>query len=1131
MNTPIDYSERSKALSVSDSFLVISPAGSGKTELLTQRFLALLSIVNEPEEILAITFTNKAAFEMRSRIINALLLASLEEPELPHLKITWELAKKAMQRDSDRNWNIIDNPNRLRLKTIDAFCGSIVKSSPISSLMGTGNQVADNSEVLYSEAAQHLLNDIESDSAWTDSLIAVLDHVDNRFDRSENLFVALLQQREHWLPLVIQAKNTDDLKPLMEFAMQSVTNDLLSKCHDCLLPQQESIVKLSNFAADNLPDVFSVLGNTSTLPQPDTLHASHWALFAELFLTKDGKLRKSVTAKQGFPAPSATKDKALKQLYTEMKSDFKSLMGEFNAQSNILDSLRGLRVLPPLEFIEKEWGLLDHLMTLLPILAAKLLLVFQRNGVVDYSEVSTAALRVLGDDESPTDLALILDSQLKHILVDEFQDTNYLQISLLEKLTAGWERDDGRTMFFVGDPMQSIYGFRGSNVGLFLNVGNHGLGQTTVKTLNLKVNFRSSQNIVDWTNQAFSTIFPKIEDQNIGAITYSPSVSGNDSKDDSCVNVLGFSGDQGREQEAKWLSTQIQSIRSNNGDASIAILVRNRSHLEFITQELKNSAIPHQALEISPLSKQLYIRDLVSLTRAVCHLGDRTAWLSLLRSPLCGLKLTDLEKLSGDSYKKILWEQLKDNDVYGSLSDDGQQRVSLFTTTLNSIFTHKDRKSLATMVNGLWLRLNGPSTLSNQQDLDNVSAFFNALSEFEYATFDHTEFGTRIERLYASPGVSKNNPVQIMTIHKSKGLQFDHVFIPALDRTARPEDKTLLAWDQYIDSSGQNFMLMTPTEHASKNYNSGLYRFIRHQKLKRVHLERARLLYVGCTRAKTNLYLSGAVTMTDDEITRPGESTLFGMLWPAISNNIEIIQSDDESSLDDAPHNHNTSRLVTRRLAIDVDAPELESGQLLSKYRGQSFIKVTHQLDHTWEINHAKSIGIVIHRTLRRICLDGPGTWTEARLISQIDHWKSQLLQLGVPQFMLSTCAEKVKSAITNTLASDYSDWLLDNTHKDSSCELSICFFKDDELCESIIDRSFIDDGVRWIIDYKTGSTLPDETVDDFIQRQINAHTDQLQRYADHFKDMGETNIKAALFFPDLQLLVDINNYKSADAA
>ena len=111
-----------------------------------------------------------------------------------------------------------------------------------------------------------------------------------------------------------------------------------------------------------------------------------------------------------------------------------------------------------------------------------------------------------------------MDYQIKHILIDEFQDTSYSQFNLIERLIEGWQQGDGKTMFLVGDPMQSIYKFRESQVGIFLNVSQNGIGSLKLKPLKLEANFRSSKSIVETNNEIFSRIFPQKDDLVKGAI-------------------------------------------------------------------------------------------------------------------------------------------------------------------------------------------------------------------------------------------------------------------------------------------------------------------------------------------------------------------------------------------------------------------------------------------------------------------------------------------------------------------------------------------------------------------------------------------------------------------------------------
>ena len=136
MTTVTDAEERQAALDPTRSFIVQAPAGSGKTELLIQRYLKLLQSVEAPEQILAMTFTRKAAGEMRSRILLALQKAAAEpEPEREHEQQTWDLARNALLQDREKGWNLLLNPNRLQVQTMDSFCASLVRQIPILSIL------------------------------------------------------------------------------------------------------------------------------------------------------------------------------------------------------------------------------------------------------------------------------------------------------------------------------------------------------------------------------------------------------------------------------------------------------------------------------------------------------------------------------------------------------------------------------------------------------------------------------------------------------------------------------------------------------------------------------------------------------------------------------------------------------------------------------------------------------------------------------------------------------------------------------------------------------------------------------------------------------------------------------------
>ncbi|MBT4591444.1 MAG: UvrD-helicase domain-containing protein, partial [Porticoccaceae bacterium] len=158
MSIVADQALRSQALDTERSFIVSAPAGSGKTGLITQRVLRLLCTVDNPEEILSITFTRKAAAEMASRVHSALQLAAYHpRPDDEYQAETWDLARLAVARDQQRDWNLLDLPGRLRIQTIDGFCRYIASQFALETELGDLSDPGEQPQVHYSAAARSLL--------------------------------------------------------------------------------------------------------------------------------------------------------------------------------------------------------------------------------------------------------------------------------------------------------------------------------------------------------------------------------------------------------------------------------------------------------------------------------------------------------------------------------------------------------------------------------------------------------------------------------------------------------------------------------------------------------------------------------------------------------------------------------------------------------------------------------------------------------------------------------------------------------------------------------------------------------------------------------------------------------------
>ncbi len=196
-----DLTERNRALDPAQSFIVQAPAGSGKTSLLIQRYLKLLACVDAPEEIVAITFTRKAAAEMRARILTALEAgrrATAGSEISNYEKLNYDLAHTALQCDQRARWHILDNPERLRIQTIDSFCAALTRQMPILTKFGAQPEIIEDAADFYREAARSTLKMIEQNHAIAHDVERLLEYLDNDVARIETLLAEMLAKRDHW---------------------------------------------------------------------------------------------------------------------------------------------------------------------------------------------------------------------------------------------------------------------------------------------------------------------------------------------------------------------------------------------------------------------------------------------------------------------------------------------------------------------------------------------------------------------------------------------------------------------------------------------------------------------------------------------------------------------------------------------------------------------------------------------------------------------------------------------------------------------------------------------------------------------------------------------------------------------
>ncbi len=1106
-----DTSERKKALDLSCSFIVQAPAGSGKTELLTQRFLKLLAYgVQSPEEIIAVTFTKKAAAEMQDRIINALHFAQINpKPSDDFAATTWQFAKDTLKQDQKLNWQLLTNPNRLRIQTIDALCMSLTQQMPILSRFGSQPKISDYPKALYEKATRNVLENIGEKTDWHDALLQLLEHLDNNVSKVENLLINMLSKRDQWLPYVAQTHTQTELRTSLEKGLVAITADQLEKI-DGLFSNElaNELIELANFAANNLQntgvesDILSCI-NLKSLPDKALHSKSIWLGIAQLLLTKQGTLRKVADKKIGFPATSSTKDKTEKALYEMMKTQMKLFLEKLETNVDFVEALHELRITPPFKYHDNQWQTLSALLKLLPIAAAQLVLVFREKSEVDFAEVTQAALMALSTFDEPTDLALSLDYQIKHILVDEFQDTAISQLHLLELLTAGFQKNDGRTLFIVGDPMQSIYRFRQAEVGLFLRARHEGIGHINLIPLTLSANFRSSKTMVDWINTHCSAMFPTHEDISDGAVTYNNAIATHQTKD-TAVEIHALI-DATATLEAEHIVNIIKQHQNAHPKDSIAILVKARSHLFEILPMLRANNLPYRAIEIEKLDCRPIIQDLYALTKALLHPADRTAWFSILRAPWCGLTLKDLQIIASPETNTTILDNIQQKEMTENLSKDGQNRLATLKIILLKALTNRRRKSLRDFIHNTWIDLKAPACYTESADLDDATHYFELLDKLDVGSDikDFTLLEEKITQLYASPDVTENEQLQVMTIHKAKGLEFNTVIIPGLQHSTMSDEAQLLLWAERPRTHKENDLILAPIK-ASHEINDPIYDFLSCEIKKKNNFEGLRLLYVAMTRAKNYLHLLGSASTTDngETLKNPTPTSFLGYLWPLIRKNFfEKLHSEHSTQTSTVKPPHTPSEGI-RRLSniIKTNASPIQADINEPIILDNNFIQQ----------NYHAAIGTLVHQILQQISIDGINTWHTEHLDKNHTAWKNILLQLGVLPHEIDSAADQACRAITNTLADTKGRWIL-NDHTAAQSEYRLTLKNGKQI---IIDRTFIDENnIRWIIDYKTTDETI-EAVDDFIKTAKQQHLKQIENYAAAIKHFGNEKIHAALYYP-----------------
>lgn len=1004
------------------SFIVEAPAGSGKTELLTQRFLYLISKSVSPNNILAVTFTNKAASEMKHRIVS--YIRGEQDPKSDITKKIIEIIKKEI--------NITDNSidklvSNLNIMTIDALANKICQQKPLMSKYASNATITENIDHLLNEA----INEIFTNTEYINILSDISQILSVTTSELESYFLSLLKTRDTWIYDIFETYNEDRS---FEKYIQSEEEELLARLNKYFNFTKNFVIKDKNI----------------------------WIEIIQNIYTKNGDIRKKITL--------TFLDKAKQDLLFDLIK---------KERIPVYDEIAYIEYFFKIKSTQND-DLLKSINQILKLLIAELKIVFSKNNEIDFVEINQNAIYSLFDEYGDTNLNHKLSTQFDHILVDEFQDINHIQLRLFELLTKSWGQ--GQTFFCVGDPMQSIYKFRKAEVSLFLQAITNGIAQTKLEHLKLKVNNRSEPQLITWFNKVFSSIFSKENDLDLGAIKFSKSETNSESKSNGEINYFNFiNNDNYDDCEAELIAQEIINSKYNR----IAIIARSRSHLRPIISYLKKNyqkQIQLTAIEIESLYDHQCIQDILNLTLALNDFSNRISWIGLLRSPLCGLTLEELSILFEENHDEYIYVLLK-NYQNKKLTEATKKRIEFFLKIITESLDLTNKTKWGDLLKSTWENLSGDSTLLNESDYILINQFINIVDENESLINEPNKLIAYIKNKRTSDISKLDKRVEFLTIHKSKGLEFDHVIIPGLNKKPKNNETKVILFDYKCDEGRSYYSINTSNTEVAPS----LYEYHKLKEKIRDEKELQRLLYVACTRAISRIDLISSL----DRSKQPIKNTLLSLIWFDFKNAEQI--NITPKKIQTSASNKNFRILdIEKYIKIKADKNISQDSVFLEESNNDNKFTLIGNISHL--------IAELIHKNILSKQNISSFIFDFLNKINNISNIDKKFIENELEIITKNIYTKKDANFITQKFISDES-------------ELSISSLISDEIKTIRIDRTFIKDNTRWIIDYKYVFEDKD------MNKEALKHREQLKHYSTFFDDK---KINLAIYFLKQGSLISI---------
>jgi len=846
---PLDKEQRLQAVNPALSVHVEAPAGSGKTTVLLQRYLTILAAGTRPEDILALTFTRKAAGELRTRLQKEFFpqnAAPGDQKADPLKEQLQELAQMAWRHHVDREGApFLD---RLQIATFHSFCAQLLRLVPHASGLAPEFRVMEEHEAArcQAEAVELLrrqLADLPPGQPLREALVRRLVRLNNSWPNLARELQNLLARRDiltQFIALARASREQNAYAQLLEEQLREMVlpdvRRLAREFRQTALGRQwpqlvQGLKAAEAKIAANLPD---------QLPGEELADLVDWVRVAKGILTGSGTCYRSFR-RPYFPAGFGSQPEA--DLFRDIPDRVLPLLQRFCKLPEILihaDEAEAVRDL---------MLLLDRLLDIYTELCGA-------RRAVDFTALEEKALDLMRRGALPL-VWSHLASRYEHLLVDECQDTSRQQLDILCHLVAAWPRDCQQSLMVVGDPKQSIYGWRQARVELFLRTREEQRlaacpAAPPLAILTLETNFRSTQALIQWVNGVFGrTIMP---DKETGGVPFHAAVPRPDAPRGAPPQLTLFvDADLGRarQQEAAWLAAElVRRQQSLQKDEKVGILLFTRRHLQVYLEAWRRAGLNLRIRDGLPLLASRVVQHAHNVVTALIRPHDDLAWAGLLRGfagPQPLALLAAVAAYPGDFWSEKIRTFAESPqgppELRGFLASLAEAAEELGRIPLDELLRHWLAAAGGWEWAAQWEGAQGVANLQTYLELVATAAAATPAASLELVN-------DLLDQTYQPPDPrAQDAPMEVLTVHAAKGLEYDYVYVPFLDwqplKTRKIETPFLL---EEIPGTGTAMLALNRPYHEEEQ--SVFYNVLKKMGEANTLGEARRLFYVAATRAR-----------------------------------------------------------------------------------------------------------------------------------------------------------------------------------------------------------------------------------------------------------------------------------------